>query len=122
MLRSNLKHGGGGDRSKYTYLTLGKVLLSDTDDTALQTQDSKFETCRSEAEHATSRSHRLSIIMIFLELSEKKQFVSLKLEGQSGVRTRDRRLSKQAASTTAPGPPPIYSRLYSVQCDPLYSK
>ena len=27
-------------------------------------------------------------------------------EGQSGVRTRDLRLSKQAAFTTAPGPPP----------------
>ena len=33
-------------------------------------------------------------------------FVSLKLEGQSGVRTHDLLLSKQAALTTAPGPPP----------------
>ena len=28
------------------------------------------------------------------------------LKGQSGVRTRDLRLSQQAALTTAPGPPP----------------
>ena len=31
--------------------------------------------------------------------------ISLKLEDQSGVRARDLRLSKQAASTTAPWPP-----------------
>ena len=31
-------------------------------------------------------------------------FASLTLKGQSGVRTRDIRLSKQAALTTAPGP------------------
>ena len=34
------------------------------------------------------------------------QFVYLKLEGQSVVRTRDHRLSKPAALTTAAGPPP----------------
>ena len=33
------------------------------DDTALQTQDSKFKPCRYEAEHATSQSHRLLIIL-----------------------------------------------------------
>ena len=37
----------------------------DWDDTVLQTQDSKFEPWRSEAEHATSRSRRLPIIMTF---------------------------------------------------------
>ena len=36
----------------------------------------------------------------------KKHFVSLKLEGQGGVRTRDVRLFKQAALITAPGPRP----------------
>ena len=40
----------------------------------------------------------------------KKPFISLKLECQSGVRTRDLRLSKQAAWTSAPGPRPIASR------------
>ena len=35
----------------------------DWDDTVLQTQDSKFEHWRSEAEHATSRSRRLPTIL-----------------------------------------------------------
>ena len=35
----------------------------------------------------------------------RNSFVSLKLEGQSGVQTCDLRLSKQAALTTAPEPP-----------------
>ena len=37
----------------------------DWDDTVLQTQDSKFEPWRSEAEHATSRSRRLPTIVTF---------------------------------------------------------
>ena len=37
----------------------------DWDDTALQTQDSKYEPWRSEAEHATSRSRRLPTILTF---------------------------------------------------------
>ena len=37
----------------------------DWDDTVLQTQESKFEPWRSEAEHATSRSRRLPIILTF---------------------------------------------------------
>ena len=37
----------------------------DRDDTVLQTQDSKFEPWRSEAEHATSRSRRLPTILTF---------------------------------------------------------
>ena len=37
----------------------------DWDDTVLQTQDSKFEPWRSEAEHATSRSRRLPAILTF---------------------------------------------------------
>ena len=76
-------------------------------DTALQTQDSKFEPGRSEAEQATSRSRRLPTILDIYEWAGKKHFVSLKLEGQSGVRTRDLRLSKQAALTNVPGAPPI---------------
>ena len=38
--------------------------------------------------------------------AEKKHFVSLKLECQSGARARDLRLSKQAALPTPPGLPP----------------
>ena len=41
---------------------------------------------------------------------------SSKLEGQSGVRTRDLRLSKQAALITAPGPPPLQSRATREDC------
>ena len=37
----------------------------DWDDTVLQTQDSKFEPWRSEAEHATSRSRRFPTILSF---------------------------------------------------------
>ena len=37
----------------------------DWDDTVLQTEDSKFEPWRSEAEHATSRSQRLPTILTF---------------------------------------------------------
>ena len=37
----------------------------DWDDTVLQTQDSKIEPWRSEAEHATSRSRRLPTILTF---------------------------------------------------------
>ena len=37
----------------------------DWDDTALQTQDAKFEPWWSEAEHATSRSRRLPTILTF---------------------------------------------------------
>ena len=40
--------------------------------------------------------------------SGEKHFVSLKLECQSAVLTRELRLSNQAAYTTAPGPPPYY--------------
>ena len=39
-------------------------------------------------------------------MSGKKHFVSLKFESRSGVQTRDLRLSKQAALTTAPAPRP----------------
>ena len=53
-----------------------------------------------EVKHATSRSRRFPTIFNLYELAGKKQFVSLKLECQSGFRTRDLRLSKQAALTT----------------------
>ena len=82
------------------------VIWYEWDDTAFQTQDSKFETCRSEAEHATSRSRRLPTILKLYEWAGKKHFVSLKLKGQSGVRPRDLRLSKQAVLTFVPGLPP----------------
>ena len=63
------------------------------------------ETWWSGVEHATSRSWRLHTVLNIYEWAGKKHFVSLKLECQSGGRTRDLRFSNQAASTTAPGPP-----------------
>ena len=40
-----------------------------------------------------------------LRVSGEEAFVSLKLEGQSGVLTRDLRLIKHSALPTTPGPP-----------------
>ena len=45
------------------------------DDTALQTQNSKFKPWRSEAEHATSRSQRLPTIFNLYEWAGKKYFL-----------------------------------------------
>ena len=45
-------------------------------DTVIQTQDSKFEPWRSEAEHATSRSRRLPTILSFTRGWERNIFVS----------------------------------------------
>ena len=70
------------------------------DDTALQTQDSRFELWRPEVKHANSRSRRLPTILNLYEWAGKKHF-----EGQIGVRARDIWLPKQAALTTAPRPP-----------------
>ena len=50
----------------------------DWDDTVLQTQDSKFEPWRSEAEHATSRSRRLPTILTFTRGWGRNNFVSFK--------------------------------------------
>ena len=50
----------------------------DWDDTVFQTQDSKFEPWRSEAEHATSRSRRLPTILTFTRGWGRNNFVSFK--------------------------------------------
>ena len=63
----------------------------------------EIQTWRSETEHATYRSQRLSTILNLYEWAGKKH---LKLEGQSGVQTRDLRFSKQAALPIASGPLP----------------
>ena len=77
------------------------------ENTSLQTQDSNFAPWRSEAEHATSRSRRLPTILNLHEWAGKKHFVSLKLEGQSMVWTRDLRLPKQALSTACTRAPAL---------------
>ena len=50
----------------------------DWDDTVLQTQDSKFEPWRSEAEHATSRSRRRPTILTFTRGWGRNNLVSFK--------------------------------------------
>ena len=79
----------------------------DWDDTVLQTQDSKFEPWRSEAEHATSRSRRLPTILTFARGWGRNIFVSLKPPRPG---TEPRTLAwKAAVLTTTLGPPPLNS-------------
>ena len=76
----------------------------DWDDTVLQTQDSKFEPWRSEAEHATSRSGRLPTILTFTRGWGRNIFVSFKPLRPG---TEPRTLAwKAAVLTTTLGPPP----------------
>ena len=76
----------------------------DWDDTVLQTQDSKFEPWRSEAEHATSRSRRLPTILTFTRGWGRNNFVSFKPPRPG---TEPRTLAwKAVVLTTTLGPPP----------------
>ena len=80
------------------------VWWDDWDDTVIQTQDSKFEPCRSKAEHATSRSRRLPTILTFTRGWGRNIFVSFKPPGPG---TEPRTLAwKAAVLTTTLGPPP----------------
>ena len=78
----------------------------DWDDTVLQTQDSKLEPWRSEAEHATSRSRRLPTILTFTRGWGRNNFVSFKPPRPG---TEPRTLAwKAAVLTTTLGPPPLH--------------
>ena len=78
----------------------------DWDDTVLQTQDSKFEPSRSEAEHATSRSRRLPTILTFTRGWGRNIFVSFEPPRPG---TEPRTLAwKAAVLTTTLGPPPLF--------------
>ena len=80
----------------------------DWDDTALQTQDSKFEPWRSEAEHATSRSRRFPTILTFTHIWGRNIFVSFKPPRPG---TEPWTLAWRAAVlTTTLGPPPRQTR------------
>ena len=88
----------------------------DWDDTVLQTQDSKFEPWRSEAEHATSRSRRLPTILTFTRGWGRNNIVSFKPPRPG---TESRTLAwKAAVLTTTIGPPPfiLWSSCSKVQC------
>ena len=76
----------------------------DWDDTVLQTQDSKFEPWRSEAEHATSRPRRLPTILTFTRGWGRNIFFSFKPPRPG---TEPWTLAwKAAVLTTTLGPPP----------------
>ena len=91
------------------------------DDTVLQTQDSKFEPWRSEAEHATSRSRRLPTILSFTRGWGRTIFVSFKPPRPG---TEPRALAwKAAVLTTTLGPPPTPATmlLLPVATHPLHN-
>ena len=54
----------------------------------------------------------------YLSITEAPQILKLyewtRKKCQSGVRTRDLRLSKQTALTTAPGPPPLFKEYFFI--------
>ena len=78
----------------------------DWDDTAFQTQDAKFEPWRSEAEHATSRSRRLPIILTFTRGWGRNTFFFFKPPRPG---TEPRTLAwKTAVLTTTLGPRPTW--------------
>ena len=94
----------------------------DWDDTVLQTQNSKFEPWRFEAEHATSRSWRLPTVLTFTRGWGRNIFVSFKPPRPG---TEPRTLAwKAAVLATTLGPPPFlwYEQspwyLISVMCSP----
>ena len=82
----------------------------DWDDTVLQTQDSKFEPWRSEAEHATSRSRRLPTILTCF-------FPTWMGKKPPRPGTESRTLAWKAAILTATlGPPPHTYRHQTTVC------
>ena len=84
------------------------------DDTVLQTQDSKFEPWRSEAERATSRSRRPPTMLSFTRGWGRNIFVSFKPPRPG---TEPQTLAwKAAVLTTTPGPPPACCRASHLVC------
>ena len=83
----------------------------DWDDTVLQTQDSKFEPWRSEAEHATSRSRRLPAILTFTRGWGRNFFQT----AETGNRAPNSGVKGSGANhyPRAPPPPPPHSRVIS---------
>ena len=80
----------------------------DWDDTVLQTQDSKFEPWRSEAEHATSRSRRPPTILTFTRGWGRNIFVSFK-PPRPGAEPRTLAWKAEVLTTTL-GPPPAKTK------------
>ena len=91
----------------------------DWDDTVLQTQYSKFEPWRSEAEHAASRSRRLPTILTFTRGWGRNVFVSFK-PPRLGTEPRTPAW-KAAVLTTTLGPPPQITKNITIFENQLYS-
>ena len=84
----------------------------DWDDTVLQTQDSKFEPWRSEADHATSRSRWLPTILTFTRGWGRNNFVSFKPPRPG---TEPRTLAWKAAVLTTTLGPPVRGRQFQYE-------
>ena len=78
----------------------------DWDDTVLQTQDSKFEPWRSEAEHATSRSRRLPTILTFTRGWGRNNFCFFQT-AETGNRTPDSGVKGSGANHYPRAPAPL---------------
>ena len=79
----------------------------DWDDTVLQTQDSKFEPWRSEAEHATSRSRRLPTILTFTRRWGRNNFCFFQT-AETGNRTPDSGVKGSGANHYPRAPAQIF--------------
>ena len=84
----------------------------DWDDTVLQTQDSKFEPWRSEAEHATSRSRRLPTILTFTRGWGRNNFCFFQT-AETGNRTPDSGV-KGSGANHYPRAPALYIKEISL--------
>ena len=84
----------------------GRGWWDESDGTALQTQDSKFKPWGSEADHATSRSRRLSTILILMSGWGRNIFVSFK-PPRPGNEPRTLVWKAAVLTTTLRPPPPL---------------
>ena len=81
----------------------------DWDDTVLQTQDSKFEPWRSEAEHATSRSRRLPKTLTFTRGWGRNYFCFYQT-AETGNRAPNSGVKGSGANHYPIGPPVPYKK------------
>ena len=98
----------------------------DWDDTVLQTQYSKFEPWRSEAEHATSRSQRLHTILTFTRGWGRNIFCFFQ-SAETGNRTPNSGMKGSGANHYPRSPALVHDvicfscRCFTSNCSPLSS-
>ena len=90
------------------------------DDTALQTQDSKFEPWWSEAEHATSRSRRLPTILNFYECGEETFCFFETLRPEWDTNTRSPTFQAGSFNHCTRTPPHIRYKIVNVKLQKHY--